>query len=135
MWRRFLERTSLAFRRPDLLWRRIRGRDAADIKLDEIGPYIGPRPVIVEAGAWNGGDTARFAERWPDSEIHAFEPVPSSFAIEVSRKELYEGSGLYPEVVAWLQSQGFEVAIDRVFVGFGNMPFVNGGSRLAGHPA
>jgi len=81
MWQRLLERTSLAFRRPDLLWRRIRGRDSADIKLDEIGPYIGPRPVIVEAGAWNGGDTARFAERWPDSEIHAFEPVPSSFAL------------------------------------------------------
>ena len=58
-----------------------------------------------------------------------------AIAIEVFRKELYEGSGLYPEVVAWLQSQGFEVAIDRVFVGFGNMLFVNGGSRLAGHPA
>lgn len=46
-------------------------------------------------------------------------------ATEVSRKELYEGSGLYPEVVAWLKRQGFEVAIDRVLVGFGNMLFVN----------
>jgi FkbM family methyltransferase len=205
------------------------------ISLDEIAPYLGEHPVIVEAGASNGSDTVRFAERWPNAEIHAFEPVPSSFAlveentrhlsqvrryslaladktesrtmfvsadavgshgssslltatghldefpqvtfreqidvqavtlrdwvqtcgieridllwldlqgmelpvlqaspdvlartravsIEVSRHELYAGSALYPEVIVWMKSQGFEAVIDRVLVAFGNMLFVN----------
>ena len=58
-----LERAFLAFRRPNLLWRRLRGRGAADIRLDEIAPHLGPRPLIVDGGAWDGGDTVRFAER------------------------------------------------------------------------
>jgi FkbM family methyltransferase len=205
------------------------------ISLDEIALYLGERPVIVEAGASNGSDTVRFAERWPDAEIHTFEPVPPSFALveentrhlpqvrryplalaeetgsrtmfvstdaagshgsssllaatghleefpqvtfyeqihvqaitlrdwvqtsrieridllwldlqgmelpvlqasrdvlartravsmEVSRRELYGGSALYPEVIAWMKSQGFEAVIDRVLVAFGNMLFVN----------
>ena len=234
MWRRWLERLLLAARRPDLAWRRLRGVEVIGISLDEMAPYLGEHPVIVEAGAWNGSDTVRFAERWPDAEIHTFEPVPSSFALveentrhlpqvrryplaladrtegrtmfvsadaagshgsssllaatghleefpqvdfpeqidvqavtlrdwaqtsgieridllwldlqgmelpvlqaspdvlartravslEVSRHELYGGSGLYPEVIAWMKSQGFEPVIDRVLVAFGNMLFV-----------
>ena len=235
MWRRRLERLILGARRPDLVWRRLRGVEVIGISLDEIAPYLGEHPVIVEAGAWNGSDTVRFAKRWPDAEIHTFEPVPSSFALveentrhlpqvrryplaladktevrtmfvstdaadghgsssllapnqhlreypeitfpeqvdvqavtlrdwvqtsgveridllwldlqgmelsvlqaspdvlartravsmEISRHELYEGSALYPEVIAWMKSQGFEAVIDRVLVAFGNMLLVN----------
>jgi FkbM family methyltransferase len=234
MLQRWIERVVLAARRPDLAWRRLRGLDVIAIELDEIAPYISECPVIVEAGALNGSDTVRFAERWPDAEIHAFEPVPSSYALveentrhlrqvhryplaladttevrtmfissdpsgshgsssllrasghlveypdvafeeqidvdavtlrdwaatagvgridllwldlqgmelpvlkaspgvltrtravcmEVSRRELYRASPLYPEVVTWMKSQNFDVIIDRVLVGFGNVLFV-----------
>jgi hypothetical protein len=50
--------------------------------------------------------------------------VTRVIAMEVSRKELYEGSALYPEVVSWLKDKGFEAVIDRVLVSFGNMLFV-----------
>jgi FkbM family methyltransferase len=46
-------------------------------------------------------------------------------SMEVSRHELYEGGALYPEVITWMRSQGFEAVIDRVLVAFGNMLFVN----------
>jgi FkbM family methyltransferase len=235
MLRRSVERLLLAARRPDLAWRRLVCLDAASIGLEEITPYLDESPVILEAGACNGSDTLRFAERWPNAEIHTFEPVPSSFALveektrhlpqvhryplaladrsesrvmyvsedaagshgsssllpaaghleefpqvafdelitvqavtlqdwvttsgidridlmwldlqgmelavlqaspnvlattcavsmEVSRHELYMGCALYPEVISWMKSQGFEVAVDRVLVAFGNMLFVN----------
>jgi FkbM family methyltransferase len=236
MWRRWLDRSLLALRRPDLAWRRLKGGDVSGVRLDEISPHLGPRPIIVEAGAETGGDTLRFAKRWPDAEIHAFEPLPWLFdlvdektrhmpqvhryplaladrtgsramfvsrrqtgggegsssllepsghlleypevafdeqivvqavtlrdwaeasdisridllwldlqgmelpvlkaspevlarthvvAMEVSRQELYHGSPLYPEVMSWMKSQGFEAVIDRVLVTFGNVLFVN----------
>lgn len=36
-------------------------------------------PVIVEAGAFNGSDTKRMVEQWPQCTIHAFEPLPEIF--------------------------------------------------------
>lgn len=44
-------------------------------------------------------------------------------AMEVSRRELYEGTPLYPEVVAWMKAQGFRVALDRMSYLFGNVLF------------
>ena len=48
----------------------------------------------------------------------------TAVCMEVSRRELYADGPLYPEVVAWMQSQGFSVAVDRVPVIVGNMLFV-----------
>jgi tRNA G46 methylase TrmB len=45
-----------------------------------IGRYLPKDPVIVEAGAHNGANTAEMADFWPNSTIHAFEPVPSAVA-------------------------------------------------------
>lgn len=42
-------------------------------------PYLPDTPIIVEAGAFNGSDTIRLAEKWPNGHIHAFEPVPELF--------------------------------------------------------
>jgi FkbM family methyltransferase len=232
-----LQKAALAVRRPDLTWRWLRGLNVIEITVDEIAPHIGDRPVIVEAGACNGEDTARFAQRWPGATIHAFEPVPSAFAeveartghlpqvrryaealsdrtgtatmhvsadadgghrpdsssllppaghatsysevtfvgdievptvtlndwaarehveridlmwldmqgmefptlkaspeilqrtrsivMEISRRDLYAGSGLYDEISPWMRSHGFRPVIDRVAVIFGNALFVN----------
>ena len=36
-------------------------------------------PVILEAGAHEGGDTAQMAQLWPKATLYAFEPVPTIF--------------------------------------------------------
>ncbi len=44
-----------------------------------IKQYLPDNPVILEAGAYNGDDTAVFASVWPQGQVHAFEPVPSLY--------------------------------------------------------
>jgi 2-O-methyltransferase len=77
---RFLERASFAISRPDLLLRKIQGKDLIEIELHEIAPYLTDSPVILEAGACDGTDTVMFAKHWPDATIYAFEPIPELFA-------------------------------------------------------
>lgn len=48
----------------------------------------------------------------------------SAVVMEVSRREMYAGSALYPEVVAWMEEAGFSLVIDRVSFLFGNALFV-----------
>jgi FkbM family methyltransferase len=234
--RKLLGQARFVAQRPDMLLRKLRGQSVIEIALDEVVPYLPERPLIVEAGAADGQDTAAFVARWPGCEVHAFEPVPAAFEqvlaatagmpqvhrypmalsdrvgsasmfisghaddpdrtdsssllrptghldeyptvvfgqeitvttttldvwrsesgveridlmwldmqggelaavrsspgtlavtgavlMEVSRRELYAGAPLYPEVVQWMATQGFRPAIDRVSATFGNMLFV-----------
>ena len=46
--------------------------------------------------------------------------------MEVSRRELYAGSPLYPDVVRWMRARGFRPVIDRVWTLFGNILFLRG---------
>src|ERR1700748_3255029 len=75
----FLEQASFAISRPDLVLRKIRGKDLVEIELHEIAPYLTDSPVILEAGAFDGTDTIKFAQRWPEATIYAFEPVLELF--------------------------------------------------------
>jgi len=36
-------------------------------------------PVIVEAGAFDGGDSVKFVRTWPHAKVYSFEPVPENF--------------------------------------------------------
>jgi 2-O-methyltransferase len=47
--------------------------------------------------------------------------------MEVTRQHLYEGNPLYEEVLAWMGSQGFRAAIDRMPLRYGNVLFVRNG--------
>ena len=49
------------------------------IRKEYIGRFLPPAPVIVEAGAYEGGDTREMSALWPKAYIHAFEPVPPLF--------------------------------------------------------
>lgn len=74
------ERASFAVRRPDILWKKIRGKEFIEIHPNEIARYLTDSPVILEAGACHGDDTVRMAQQWPGATIHTFEPVPDLFA-------------------------------------------------------
>jgi 2-O-methyltransferase len=89
------ERAVFALQRPDMLWRKIRGRDMIEIGVAEIAHYLPADPVILEAGACDGTDTARFARRWPGAVIHAFEPVPGLCAEARLRTANFPGVHLY----------------------------------------
>jgi len=47
--------------------------------LSVIKRYLPKNPVIIEAGAFDGNDTQRMAQLWPQGLIHSFEPVPQLF--------------------------------------------------------
>lgn len=47
--------------------------------IDLIASYLPNNPIIIEAGAFDGTDTIKMAQRWPQGSIHAFEPVPELF--------------------------------------------------------
>jgi FkbM family methyltransferase len=63
--------------------RYLRFRDV--IPYAKIAPHIPPNPVIIEAGAHDGTNTAEMATCWPGAVIHAFEPVPEA-AASVARR-------------------------------------------------
>jgi FkbM family methyltransferase len=65
---------------PRFVAQRLRRRPLMEMTLDELAAYLPAAPVILEAGACDGSDTVRFAERWPRGTIHAFEPVPHAYA-------------------------------------------------------
>ncbi len=54
-----------------------------------LSEYLPSDPVIIEAGAFNGIDTKKMALFWPNSVIHAFEPVPEIFKELVSETASY----------------------------------------------
>lgn len=89
------ERAAFALRRPDILVRKLLGRDLIEIGLAEIERYVPPNPVILEAGACDGTDTTRFAQRWPEAVIYSFEPVPALFEEAKRRTNGISGIRLY----------------------------------------
>ncbi len=60
-----------------------------------ISSYIPQNPVILEAGAFNGRDTLRLRNFWPQAKIHAFEPVPEIF------KELSHNTSCYTQITCY----------------------------------
>ena len=82
-------------RSPKLVFRYLAGKDPSGFDLNEIERVIGIPSVILEAGAFNGEDTAAFAEFWPRSKIFAFEPVPELFEKAVTRTSQYAQIKIY----------------------------------------
>jgi len=47
--------------------------------LDVLKQFLPENPIIVEAGAFDGSDTQKMVQQWPQSTIHAFEPLPEIY--------------------------------------------------------
>lgn len=69
----------------DVLLRK-QGRHLA---VEDFLPLLPNNPVIFEAGASRGMDTAKFARIWPKGEIYAFEPEPATFAVLTRETEVF----------------------------------------------
>ena len=63
-----------------LLWRLGVKRYQAQIPLFLIKRHVPPKPVILEAGAHMGEDSARLVQVLGPEKLYAFEPVPELFA-------------------------------------------------------
>lgn len=44
-----------------------------------LAQFLPENPMIIEAGAYKGRDTAKLAQRFPLGQIHAFEPLRTAF--------------------------------------------------------
>lgn len=44
-----------------------------------LAKFLPPNPVIVEAGAYQGRDTLKLAQRFPEGTLYAFEPLRTAF--------------------------------------------------------
>lgn len=60
-----------------------------------IDHYLPNNPIIVEAGAFTGGDTRRFAKHWEHGSIHAFEPIPELYTMLVEKNRAYNNIYCY----------------------------------------
>lgn len=61
-----------------------------------IAPYVPTNPIILEAGAFDGGETLRMLAQWPDCTVHAFEPVPEIFEQLTKNTQNYPNVHRYP---------------------------------------
>jgi FkbM family methyltransferase len=69
-----------------------------------LKPLLPQSPTILEAGAFDGKDTLFLHSAWPDSTIHAFEPVAEIYERLVERTKPYPAIHTYPLALA--QSSG-----------------------------
>lgn len=96
----FHRKVMAGVRHPNLAVRRLQGKHPVDIDLAEISRFMHTSaPVVVEAGAFDGFDTERFAREWPGGHVHAFEPVPSLFSGVQKRVGALANVSLYREAL------------------------------------
>ena len=71
-----------ALRHPSQLWKRLRlGRVAfSAAPWERIAALAGDHPVVLEAGAADGADTALLSRLLPGASVYALEPVPEAYA-------------------------------------------------------
>jgi FkbM family methyltransferase len=91
-----------------------------DIK-KQIRKLLPKKPVILEAGAHVGFDTAQFAMLYPKAIIHAFEPVPDIY------KQLEENTQKFSNVIRYKKALGLQNGKDFIYVSTGG---VQGSSSL-----
>lgn len=61
--------------------------------IDTIKQFLSDKPIIVEAGAFDGNDTLKMVTQWPAGTIHAFEPVPEIY------ERLFNNTSKYSNIV------------------------------------
>jgi len=65
------------------------GKENKHLEVEDFLPLLPANPVIFEAGASRGMDTVKFAKLWPEAQIFAFEPEPTTFAVLTQETEAF----------------------------------------------
>jgi len=55
------------------------------LSVHNLQSRFGSNPVIVEVGSFNGKDTLRLANSFPNAKVYGFEPVPELYSVAVRR--------------------------------------------------
>lgn len=74
--------------------------EKGQVRKGEIERFLPAAPVVVEAGAHVGNDTAAMARRWADGAIHAFEPIPALYRRLVAKVQRYDNVRTYQLALA-----------------------------------
>jgi FkbM family methyltransferase len=74
--------------------------ERGQVRKSEMKRFLPSTPVVVEAGAHVGIDTAAMARRWKSSRIHAFEPIPALYQKLVAHTRRYSNVTTYPVALA-----------------------------------
>lgn len=64
--------------------------------VEVLKSFLPDNPIIVEAGAFDGNDTNKMALQWPQSTIHAFEPVPEIYERLLKNTRKFSNICYYP---------------------------------------
>lgn len=64
--------------------------------IDILKQFLPNNPIIVEAGAFDGSDTKRMVQQWPDAIVHAFEPLPEIYERLVANTSNVKNVYCYP---------------------------------------
>lgn len=73
--------------------------DNADV-IARIKAYLPAKPIIVEAGTYNGADTLELSQLLPTAQIFSFEPVPELFAKAQQLLAACLNVQLYPQALS-----------------------------------
>ncbi len=65
-----------------------------------IGQYLPQNPVIIEAGAHVGFDSAQMAQYWKKSQLYCFEPIPHIYT------QLQENTRYYKNITTYQVALG-----------------------------
>lgn len=95
---RWIIRFAINNRVPCVLWTK-KFRANADA-LVMITPILPQAPIIVEAGAYNGDDSAVLANRWPQGYVHCFEPIPELYKVVLEVTKDSKNLSAYPLALA-----------------------------------
>lgn len=83
---RWIIRFAIQNRVPCVLWAKKMTSNQDALKI--IIPGLPNNPIIIEAGACDGGDTVTLAKMWPQGRVYAFEPIPELYKkVEMVTKE------------------------------------------------
>jgi FkbM family methyltransferase len=95
------------------------GKLVTEIEVEELVPILGEKGVIIEAGAYDGVDTIKLSKLFPQTTIHAVEPLRAAFEFLNSK---ISNSNIHLHNVAFSDKVGMQLlfeskAPDHLFSG------------------
>lgn len=81
--------------------------DASVIPIKQLAKFVNsPSPVVVEAGIFDGRDTLKLFNYWPEATIYGFEPHPTMF--DIAQRNLSNRKNVHLHQVALVEDEHTE---------------------------